>query len=63
MGRGGRRHKQLLYHLKEKRRYWNLKEEALDRSLWRTGFERGYGPAEGLSGDSKECYFEVYSQI
>jgi hypothetical protein len=24
--------------------YWNLKEEALDRTLWRTSFRRGYGP-------------------
>jgi hypothetical protein len=37
-GRRGRRRKQLLDGLKEKRRYWKLKEEALDR------FGRGYGP-------------------
>jgi hypothetical protein len=43
-GGGGRRRKQLLDGLKEKRRYWKLKEEALDRTLWRTGFGRGYGP-------------------
>jgi hypothetical protein len=24
--------------------YWKLKEEALDRTLWRTRFGRGYGP-------------------
>jgi hypothetical protein len=30
--------------LKEKRQYWQLKEEALDRTLWRTRFGRGYGP-------------------
>jgi hypothetical protein len=29
-GRRGRKRKQLLDDLKEKRRYWNLKEEALD---------------------------------
>jgi hypothetical protein len=40
----GRRRKQLLDDLKEKRRYWKLKEEALDRTLWRTRFGRGYGP-------------------
>jgi hypothetical protein len=44
-GRRGRRRKQLLYDLKEKRRYWILKEKAQDRTLWRTGFGRGYGPA------------------
>jgi hypothetical protein len=43
-GRRGRRCKQLLDDLKGKRRYWKLKEEALDRTLWRTRFGRGYGP-------------------
>jgi hypothetical protein len=43
-GRRGRRGKRLLYDLKEKRRYWKLKEEALDRTLWRTRFGRDYGP-------------------
>jgi hypothetical protein len=32
-GRRGRRRKQLLDDLKETRRYWKLKEEALDRTL------------------------------
>jgi hypothetical protein len=35
---------QLLDDLKETRRYWKLKEEAQDRTLWRTQFGRGYGP-------------------
>jgi hypothetical protein len=39
--RRGRRRKQLLDDLKEARRYWKLKEEAQDRTLWRFG--RGYG--------------------
>jgi hypothetical protein len=36
-GRRGRRRKQLLDDLKEKRGYWKLKEEALARtlSLWK----------------------------
>jgi hypothetical protein len=42
-GRRGRRHKQLLDDLKEKTRYWKSKEEALDRTLWRTRVGRGYG--------------------
>jgi hypothetical protein len=42
--RQGRRHKQLLDDLKEKRRYWKLKEEALYCTLWRTRFGRGYRP-------------------
>jgi hypothetical protein len=31
-----RRHKQPLDYIKEKRGYWKLKEEALDRTLWGT---------------------------
>ena len=42
-GRQGRRHMQLLDDLKEKRGHWKWKEEALDRSLQRTGFGRGSG--------------------
>ena len=40
----GRRRKQLLDDLEEKRRYWLLKEEALDRGLWRHRFGRGFAP-------------------
>jgi hypothetical protein len=36
-----RRREQLLNDLKEKKEYWKLKEEALDRKMWRTGFGRG----------------------
>jgi hypothetical protein len=43
-GTRGRRRKQLLDDLKEKRGYWKLKEEALDRTLWRSRFGRGNGP-------------------
>jgi hypothetical protein len=43
-GRRGRRRKQLLDDVKEKRGYCKLKEEALDRTLWRTRFRRAYGP-------------------
>jgi hypothetical protein len=43
-GRRGRRRKQLLDDLKEKRKYWKLKEETLDRILWRTRFGRGHRP-------------------
>jgi hypothetical protein len=40
--RRGRRRKQLLHDLFEKRRYWNLKEETLDRTVGGTSFGRGY---------------------
>jgi hypothetical protein len=39
-----RRRKQLLDGLTETRGYRKLKEEALDRTVWRTRFGRGYGP-------------------
>ena len=42
-GRGGRRRKKLLDDLKEKRGYCKLKEEAIDRTLWRTRFGRSCG--------------------
>jgi hypothetical protein len=42
--RPGRRCKQLLDELKEKRGYSKLKGEALDRTSWRTRFGKGYGP-------------------
>jgi hypothetical protein len=40
--RGGRCH-QIPDDVKEKRSYWNLKEEALDHLQWRIAFGRGYG--------------------
>jgi hypothetical protein len=42
--RGGRR-KQLMNDLKEKMGYCKLKEEALDRAVWRTHCGTGYGNA------------------
>jgi len=42
-GRGGRC-KQLLGGLKEMTGYCKLIEEALDRTVWETGFGRGCGP-------------------
>ena len=39
-----RRCKQILDNLKETGGYLKLEEEALCRTLWRTGFGRGYGP-------------------
>ena len=45
-----RRRKQLLDHPKE------VREEALDRTLWRTRFGRDYGPVVGQTTDA-ECVF------
>ena len=41
--RQGRRGKQILDDLMERRGYWQLKNKALSRTLWRTRFRRGYG--------------------
>jgi hypothetical protein len=43
-GRQGRRHRKLLDDLKERRGYSPMKEEALDRTMWRARFGRGFGP-------------------
>ena len=43
-GRRVRRHKKLVGELQEKKGHSKLKEEALDRTMWRTRFVRGYGP-------------------
>ena len=43
-GRQGRRRRKLLDDLKERRGYSHLKEEALDRTMWRARFGRGFGP-------------------
>jgi len=43
-GRRGRKRRKLLDDLKERSEYSHLKEEALDRSMWRARFGRGFGP-------------------
>jgi hypothetical protein len=43
-GRQGRRRRKLLDDLKERRGYSHLKEEALDCTMWRARFGRGFGP-------------------
>jgi hypothetical protein len=42
--RRGRRRRKLLDDLKERSGYSHLKEEALDRTMWRVRFGRGFGP-------------------
>jgi hypothetical protein len=42
-GRRGRRRRKLLDDLKERRGFSHLKEEALDRTMWRARFGRGFG--------------------
>jgi len=43
-GKQGRRCRKLLDDLKERRGYCHLKEEALDHTMWRARFGRGFGP-------------------
>ena len=43
-GRRGRRRRKLLDDLKERRGYSHLKEEALDRTIWKARFGGGFGP-------------------
>jgi hypothetical protein len=42
--RRGRRRRKLLDDLKERTVYSPLKEEALDHTMWRASFGRGFGP-------------------
>ena len=42
-GSRGRKRRKLLDDLKERRGYSQLKEEALDRTMWRARFGRGFG--------------------
>jgi len=42
-GRKGRKRRKLLDDLKERRGYCHLKAEALDRTMWRARFGRGFG--------------------
>jgi hypothetical protein len=62
-GRRGRRRKQLLDDLKEKKRYWKLKEEALDRTLWRTRFGRGYGPVVRQTTESMNSKMQQFGSL
>jgi len=43
-GKRRSRRRKLLDDLKESRGYSHLKEEALDRTMWRARFGRGFGP-------------------
>ena len=45
-GRRGRRRRRrkLVDDLKERRGYSHLKEDALDRTMWRARFGKGFGP-------------------
>jgi hypothetical protein len=52
--RRGRRPKQLLDDLGDRKGYSHLKEEALDRTKWRNRFGRGCGPVVCLITDDDD---------
>jgi hypothetical protein len=37
------------------RGWWKLKEQALDRTIWRTGFGRGYVPVRQTTEGMNIC--------
>ena len=54
--RRGRRRKKLLEDLRDLRGYCQLKEEALDRTMWRKRFGIGFGPVVWqITDDDDEC--------
>ena len=55
-GRRGRRRRKLLDDLKERKGYSHLKEEALDRTMWRARFGRGFGPVVRQTTKSMNSY-------
>jgi hypothetical protein len=61
LGRRGRMHKQLLDALKEMRGYWKLREETRDRSVWRSGFGRGYWSITRLRNDMRKLMQIIHS--
>jgi len=61
-GRRGRRRRKLLNFLKERRGYFHLKKQSLDRTLWRARFGRGFGPV--VRQTTKEyMYIYVHTYI
>jgi len=61
-GRQGRRCRMLLDDLKERRGYCHLKEKALDRTMWRAGFGRGFGPVVRQTSKGN-IYIYIYIYI
>jgi len=62
-GRQGRRRTKLLDDLKERRGYCHLKEEVLDRTMWRARFGRGFGPVVRQTAEWMICmhiYIYIY---
>jgi len=59
-GRRGRRRRKLHDDLKERRGYCHLEEEALDRTVWRADFGRGFGPVVRQTIKCIYIYIYIY---
>ena len=57
--RRGRRRKKLLDDLKDRRGYSHLKEEAIDRTMWRHRFGGGFGPVVRHNTEWMNEYFKT----
>ena len=64
--RWGRRRKKLLDDLKDRSGYSHLKEEALDRTMWRNRFRGGFGPVVRQNtewmNENTTCNYELFVQ-
>ena len=60
-GRRGRRCRKLLDDLKERKGYSHLKEEALDRTMWRARFGRGFGPVVRQTTELMNSYHSKHT--
>ena len=58
-----RRRGKLLDDLKERRGYSHLKEEALDRTMWRARFGRGFGPVARQTTKGTYIYIHIYMYV
>jgi hypothetical protein len=61
-GRLGRKRRKLLDDLKERRGYSHLKEEALDYTMWRARFGRGFGPVVRQKKKKKNLRLHTQTQ-
>jgi hypothetical protein len=62
-GRRGRRRRNLLDDFKERRGYSHLKDEALDRTIWRARFGRGFGPVVRQTAKWMSAFFGCIIRI
>jgi hypothetical protein len=58
-GRQGRRRRKLLDDLKERREFSHLKEEALDPTMWRARFGRGFEPVVRQTNKRMNIYIYI----